>query len=63
MKNKINNKIKKYDVRHIRKSTGISEPTIYRYIKGEGLENHKKFLKLLKYLEISIDEFLKDENI
>ena len=63
MKNKINEKIKKYNVRHISKITGISEPTIYRYIKGEGLENHKKFLKMLKYLDISIDEFLKDENL
>lgn len=63
MNNKINQKIKKYDVKHISKSTGISEPTIYRYIKGEGLENHRKFLKMLKYLDISIDEFLKDENL
>ncbi len=39
MNNKINQKIKKYDIRHISKNTGISEPTIYRYIKGEGLEN------------------------
>lgn len=60
MINKINEQIKKYDVRHISKQTGISEPTIYRYIRGEGIENHKKFLKLLKYLDISIEEFLKE---
>lgn len=58
----IKEKIEKFKIKEISKFTGIPESTLYRYTREEGIEQHIRFLKLLKYLDITIDEILEDNS-
>lgn len=53
-----NEKLKKYSKKEIAKKLNISYGTICRWTKGEQIEKHIEFLKLLQYLDISVDEYL-----
>ncbi len=57
----IKEKIDKYSVDNISKNLNIPKATLYRWINEEKIDNQIKFIKLLKYLEITIDEFLKEK--
>lgn len=56
----IGKKINRFKIKEISKATGIPESTIYRYSRDEGIKPYIRFLRLLKYLDIEIDDMLKD---
>lgn len=59
--NIIKERINKFSVKNISAATGLSESTIYRYINETDDEDHKKFLRLLIYLEIDLYEYATSE--
>lgn len=42
------------------KELNIPKATLYRWLNHEGINKHVKFIKLLKYLKVDINEFLKE---
>lgn len=59
----IKQRINKFNVKNIAAATGLSESSIYRYINEENDEDHKKFMRLLIYLEIDLYEYAKKEDV
>jgi transcriptional regulator with XRE-family HTH domain len=51
--------LEKYNVKKIANELGIKQATIYRWLNGEGIDRQINFIKLLKRLNIDIDEYIK----
>lgn len=52
-------KIQQYNITEISKKLKLSRQTVNRWINEDNIDKHIKFIQLLQYLDIDIDEFIK----
>lgn len=55
---KLINLIDKHKIATIVTTLGIPKTTLYRWLNHQSIESHIKFIELLKYLDVDIDEFI-----
>lgn len=56
---KLSEIIDKNKVKTISEKLDIPETTLRRWIRHENISNHTKFIELLLYLDVDIEEFIK----